>query len=322
MACTARHQASGRLLAILGGGFIWGLNERPAISASNDLAVCSGPSLVIEGVLSSNWVDAVQDVRDRLRKNADLDRCAALRFEVVEDSLLIRVTTSNGRKAMRSVTSPQKLISTVEALTVLPPTLPPGPAAPDPRDVPDDLVDGPRTAQPSPTSTAHMEVGAGAAGRLAGAPLYGGGGLATFAQLALEHWLVGVSARWDAVDDTLGVPSPSGFNMQTFEVGIGLGRRTQLGNFNVDAVIGPEVVVESQEAEGIADGLGGTASDVRFDFLVRMSVPRAGHSRFYAGVDADVSPSRLRRTKQLDPGLPALPAWSSGLQIGFLWGTR
>jgi len=84
--------------------------------------------------------------------------------------------------------------------------------------------------------------------------------------------------------------------------------------------LGPEVVVESQEAEGPADGLGGTASDVRFDLLLRVSVPRSARTRFYAGADADVSPSRLRRTKQLDAGLPALPAWSSGLQIGILWG--
>ncbi len=281
---------------------------------------CNGPSIATEGVLSFDWLDAVDHVRDRIRKGVDLDRCAALRFEADEAGLRVCVTTSNGRTAIRMVTAPQKLIATVEALTVLPPTLSSAASSPDPHEVPDNVIDKPRDAPP--VSTAHVEVGAGAAARLAGGPLYGGAGLATFAQLALDRWLIGVSARWDFADDTLTLVSPSGFNMQTFEVGVGLGRRAQLGDVNFDAVFGPEVVVENQEAEGSADGLGGTASDVRLDLLVRMSVPGAGHARFYAGADADVSPSRLRRTKMLDPGLPALPAWSSGLQIGLMWGGR
>src|SRR5262249_45838045 len=144
----------------------------------------------------------------------------------------------------------------------------------------DDRVSLPETFPAPRVADAHLEVGMGAAGRVAGGFLYGGGGAASFAQLALDRWLVGVTARWEVVQDTLTVPSPSGFNMQTFAVGVGLGRRITAGECNFDAVLGPAVVVESQEAEGIADGLGGTASDARVDLMLRMSAPRAGRARF------------------------------------------
>ncbi len=286
---------------------------------ANERRACDGPSLVIEGDFGPEWTLAVEDARARVRKSEDLDRCAELHISRAEEGLRVRVTTSGGRAALRKVSVPENLLSTVEALLELPIS---GVASssPDPRE----LADEPRSQrEPSPgapAAAAHLEVGVGATGRVAGAPLYGGGGGASFAQLAVDQWLIGVTARWEAVDDTLATPSPSGFNMQTFEVGVGLGRRAVLGPFDLDAVIGPEVVVESQDAEGPADGLGGTASDVRLDLLLRMSVPRSGRTRFYASADADVSPSRLRRTKQLDPGLPALPGWSSGLQIGVMWG--
>jgi hypothetical protein len=298
-----------------------GLADASPASAATERATCGGPLLVVDDTVGLEWAPAVQAARARVRKNDDLDRCAALRIDRAEDGLRIRVTTADGRAALRKISAPERLVPTLEALLVLPP-LATTPSAPDPYEPPDEATGGPPERAPpeAPGRAAHLEVGVGAIGRVAGAPLYGGGGFASFAQLAMDRWLVGVTARWEAIDDTLALPSPSGFNMQTFEVGVGIGRRAIIGPLGLDAVLGPEVIVENQEAEGPADGLGGTASDVRVDLLLRMSVPQSGRTRFYTSADADVSPSRLRRTKQLDSGLPALPAWSTGVQLGVVWG--
>jgi hypothetical protein len=214
------------------------------------------------------------------------------------------------------------LVRTVEALLVLPPPVVDSHIdTSDPKDLPgeQDEIIQPVTTSP-PVRAAHLELGLGAGGRLGGSPTYGSGGISGFANLTLDRWLLGIGAKWDMVQDLVTMASPTGFNMQSFGLGVSLGRRIELGEFNIDATLGPEVMVESQEAEGPADGLGGTASDVRIDLALRASVPRTGRTRFFAAGDADASPSRLRRTKQLDRGLPELPAWSSGLHIGIMWG--
>ncbi len=300
---------------------IVGIAEGSALAtAASDRHPCVGPFLATDAAVGAEWFPAIESVRNRLNRNVDLDRCAELRIGPMQGGLRIRVTTADGRTAIRYVAVPDKLLITVEALLELPQTAPVRSSPPEPQELPDGQDPEVKIRPVAPSAVAHLEVGVGAVGRLAGAPLYGGGGAASFAQLALDGWLIGVTARWEAVNDTLTLPSPTGFNMQTFEVGIGVGRRVLSGNVAFDAVLGPEVIVESQEAEGIDDGLGGSAGDVRMDLLLRVSAPHTGRTRFYAAADAEVSPSRLRRTKQLDPGLPSLPSWSSGLQVGVLWG--
>jgi hypothetical protein len=279
--------------------------------------------MTIHGAPTSDWQRAIDQVRLRVNDGQDLDRCASLLLEPLGTAMSVRVDTSASRSATRHIGNPQMLVRTVEALLVLPPPVVGSHGdISDPKELPgeqDEIVQP--VAAPSSVRAAHLEVGLGAGGRLGGSPTYGSGGISGFANLALDHWVLGIGAKWDMVQDLVTMASPSGFNMQTFGVGVALGRRFELGQFNVDAMLGPEVTVESQEAEGAADGLGGTASDVRVDLALRASVPRTGKTRFFAAGDADASPSRLRRTKQLDPGLPELPAWSSGIHIGIMWGS-
>ncbi len=298
-----------------------GIAEASAFgSSSADARPCAGPFLVTDATIGSEWLPAIEGVRVRLNRNVDLDRCAELRIGPAQGGSRIQVTTADGRTAIRYIASPDKLLVTVEALLELPLAAAVRSSPPEPQELPDDPDLEVKIRPAVSAAVAHLEVGVGAAGRLAGAPLYGGGGAASFAQLMLDRWLIGVTARWEAVDGTLALPSPSGFHMQTFGVGIGLGRRVVSGDVALDAVLGHEVIVESQEADGTTDDIRGSAGDVRMDLLLRVSAPRTGRTRFYAAADAEVSPSRLRRTRQLDPALPALPSWSSGLQVGVLWG--
>ena len=171
-----------------------------------------------------------------------------------------------------------------------------------------------------------MELGGGASLRLGGRPMMVGGGVATFAGLVDDGWFLGVSARWEFVDGFVSAPAPSGFAMNSGAVGVAAGRRVQAGAVAADALIGPTVVFESQEAfgpsAGPSDGIDASALDVRIDATLRASGPASSRVRFYAAGDVEVSPRRALHKKQLDPDLPPLAAWTSGLSLGLIWGTR
>src|SRR5882672_5481578 len=153
-------------------------------AASNERPACHGPSLTTEGALESEWIPVVAIIHARLRRNDDLDKCAELHMSQSQDGLRVRVTTADGRTAIRHVALPENLLVTVEALLELPPTVAVQAAPPEPGDLPDRPGPEVNVRPAAPAPVAHLEVGVGAAGRVAGRPLYGGGGAASFAQLA------------------------------------------------------------------------------------------------------------------------------------------
>jgi hypothetical protein len=262
----------------------------------------------------------VDEARVLLDRKSDLDRCAELVLEASADGLLIRIVLADGRSATRKLEEPAVLYQTLEALLSVP------------------LVSDDRPAEfggelrprfePRPAAQARtrfqprVELGLGGMGRVAGSPLFGGAGLAAFAQLSLDRWLLGVSARWDATDALLTDASPSGFNMQTLALGINVGIRSSFRGLTLDGLIGPEVRVENQEAFGgetAPDGIGGGTSDVRLDGALRLATPGTGPLRFFTEADLDASPRRLGKSRRLDPGLPTLPSWSAGVTVGVEW---
>lgn len=281
---------------------------------------CHGPRLLVAPTVPERWRDAVEKARVLLDGKSDLDRCAELVLEADGDTLLIRIVLADGRNATRQLEEPAVLYETLEALLSVPP-----PGERWSVENGDELRPGPESRAAAPTKPSfepRVELGLGVMGRVAGAPLYGGAGLAAFAQLSLDRWLLGVAARWDASDALLADASPSGFNMQTLALGINVGIRSSFRGLTVDALLGPEVRVENQEASGgetAPDGIGGGTSDVRLDAALRLTTPRGGRIRFFIEGDINASPSRLAKSHRLDPGLPTLPAWSAGLTLGVEW---
>jgi len=315
---AARRPMSIVHLLVLVGVWTHGLN-----AWAKDAASCRGAELDVKGA-SGPWVRRIEEARARVRQAPDIDPCARLSFTAKDNEMIMRVVLADGRTAVRRILRPEDLLETVTAVLLLPRR--PQPPKQElesnsnivmPTAVP---VAGPeltRDAKPELVS-AHLELGAGAAARISGGPAYAGAGASAFANVLLDPWLLGVFARWDAVESPLSSP-PSGFNMQTFALGVQMGFRKSLGGLSLDGMIGPEMLVESQEADGPDDGIGGDVSDVRLEFGLRLSGPRRSRMRLYAAGGIDASPARIRRAKQLDPGLPPLPSWSSGLTLGLMW---
>ncbi len=164
--------------------------------------------------------------------------------------------------------------------------------------------------------------GCRAAARLGGPALYVGAGLAVFAAVGLSGWELNLGVRWDMADLVLSDPTPDGFNMDSEAIQIALGRAWSARGAELELLVGPTVVFESQDVAGSDDLLGGETTDVRIDAMLRGSLPRNSAIRFFGAADFEVSPSRLAHPRQFDAALPTLPSFSAGLTAGVLWQSR
>ncbi len=277
---------------------------------------CHGPRIAVSETVPERWRTAIENARAQLSRANNLDRCAALVLDAVGADLDVRISLADGRATARKLTNPNVLGVTLQALLSLPPAEAAPVLPPDPH-----IFEREGDA-PASVPESHLELGLGAMGRVAGGPLYGGLGLAAFAQVSFRHWLVGASARWDASDVLLVDAPPSGFNMQTLALGVQLGVRSSFRGFSVDALVGPEARIENQEAFGgqaAADGIGGGTSDFRLDAALRFTTPSCGSVRFFSEADVNASPARITKPRRLDNSLPTLPTWSAGLSLGISW---
>jgi hypothetical protein len=284
-----------------------GSTSEPCLSPKIHVVLPEGPA----------WQTATAELTERLRALPDLDKCARVVARPSGNGVLLEITTSDGRQAVRQVASVPELLRAAEALLVLPPEPPPKQSSPSKSELPP--VE--HRANVTPPTTTHVELGAGGSLRLGGGPVYAGGGVAGFAQFALEGWLLAVSARWD-IADVINEPTAMDFYMQSSAVGVSIGHRLELAGVHLDTLLGPTIVLESQDADDVDREVHGASADFRLALAVRVSGPRSSSIRAFASSDFEGSPARIHSQKTLDRVLPPLPWWSSGLAVGILWGAR
>jgi len=282
--------------------------------------VCSGPELHLITPEGDAWRDAAEQLGKRLRAAGELDRCARVTGRPDGSGVLLEITTSDGRTASRHVDDVAELLRTCEALLVLPTAPTPASKAEPSEQLGRDSAREPSPIPPAP-SPRHVEVGVGGAVRVGGGPLYVGGGAAAFALFAQGAWLLSASARWDAIEAIATEPVPMDFYMQSEAVGVSFGRRFLFSSVQVDGLVGPNIVLESQDADDVDSNrdVHGASADFRLGLALRVSGPRSSSIHAFATADFEASPARLRASKSLDRILPTLPAWSSGLAVGVAW---
>ncbi|MEI9941097.1 MAG: hypothetical protein WDO69_28095 [Pseudomonadota bacterium] len=277
---------------------------------------CNGPeiTLLVPAAQRDKWLTRRADLAEHLRTLRDLDRCAQLTLRAVGDTLVLDVRTGDGRLASRPVQNEAQLLRASEALLTLPPRLSSAPLAVSAAENPPE--DAPARA---PSASARVLLGAAAAARLGGKPLFIAGGVAGFAEVAVEPWLLGVSARWDIATGLLGEPSLMDYYLMSTAIGVHVGRRFELESVSLDLLLGPNLVLEFQDADDRNLEIGGSAADVRIDLGARLSGPRRSSVRAFGSADFEVSPARLAKEHFVDSTLPPLPSFSFGLSFGVLW---
>ncbi len=283
---------------------------------------CLGPELSVAVPAGPEWRTAVEQLTERLRGLKDLDKCARVTVRGDSAAVILQISTGDGREAKRRVKSVSELLIAAEAVLVLPPSLsplsPPPPSLVSARELPP--VDAKLSSGAS--TVIHIELGFAGALRFGGGPAFAAGGAATFAEVALDSWLLAINARYEITTALLTEPTATDFVMQSSSVGISAGRRFRLGGLNVDGLLGPNAVLENEDADELDREIHGAAADLRLSATMRISGPPSSSVRAFASGDFEASPARLRSSKTLDQSLPTLPWWSSGVAVGVLWSAR
>src|SRR5690349_5982710 len=80
------------------------------------------PRLVIEAASSvgARWPELVPAARAQLEQRENLDRCARVTLVAEKDAIDVEVTLADGRVARRSVSAPEDVVPTLEALLLIP----------------------------------------------------------------------------------------------------------------------------------------------------------------------------------------------------------
>ncbi len=294
----------------------------PTPGFADDLG-CNGVRIRIEDSVETSWHQALRDACRQLGSEGNLDASADVHVDQLGDQLLIDVDLPDGRHAERRIGRERELGPTLEALLALPPQEArrpkPMPVAPVRADhAPVNADQTPVNVSPQPPASAfHLAVGGGVSTRLAGSIPYGAIGPVGFASFRSGRWLLDLAMRWEAVDGPIGddhVP----VEMQTVAVTFSIDRRVLQDGLTLDVGAGPSLVVETQSMNVDAVEKGGSETDVRIATHARLGVGE-GALKWVFGLDGELAPSRLLRSRRVDESLPPLPAWSAGLLIGAMW---
>jgi hypothetical protein len=248
----------------------------------------------------------------------------------VDGSAELEVEDAQGRSARRLVPSPDDLVPMGEALLAAPLPAPqtPPPGAPAPESTPSARTSAvappvppapPSAAAPAPPPPhgPRLQVDALASSRFAG-PTRGfwfGGVLR--ATLPFEAWSGGVWARFDAPAVTLD-PWHEAFSMTEVSVGLALDRRVFAEPFELRIGFEPSLAVVSMVGGAEPDLHDGAKADPRLGLAVRAVWPVSRAWRLLAGVDGEVAPGAAGslKSRQIDPELPSIPAFTVGVTFG------
>ncbi len=310
---------------------------RPAAGLSAQVE-CVDPRVRVQAQPDARWFDAIAAACESTTHAPDSDPNARVRLVPAERDLLVEVVLKDGRATSRRVSATERLGPTLDALlTVLPPspapantstststTAPSPPGADDPHERPPvEPSPAPRAVTTVVEAPFGVDVGAGLASRVSGSEGYMSFAVDAFGELRLGRLLIGMAARWDMFEGPVAKAPPLNLEMQTVALGLLMGRRFAPSFGNVDLGITPRFIVELQAYDSLTSEQekNDSATDIRVGAFGRLAL---GHGAFrpFAELDAELSPARIRRSIHIDPVLPPLPAWSTGLSLGVMWSDK
>jgi hypothetical protein len=331
-------------------GVIAALAAAPAVAADRPC-----PPMVVEADagIRARWPDARRDIRAAFDDRDDIDTCARIELTLTGGAIAVKVALPDGRSATRTVLLRQDVVTTLQALLLVPrppaPVTPATPVAPEPsrpltppaRTVGAREVPAPASsvlaARRAPVSLPVDGPGGGLAVELSigvGARIgdgQTGGGFAVLSFLDLAGWLVGFEGRVDSYQPMTGGPAAGALGLALLG-----GRRFRFGTLALDLVGGPAIVHEggSMSVSQRAPGEPVLVMERRDENLprlrlgARLNFRARSVFRTFVGLDGDFGEQRDDVNVQVNAPagrLPIdqgrLPAWTLGLVLGATVGT-
>ncbi len=273
----------------------------------------------IQGTIGGAWETALEQACRDLARQSDADPGVTVRVSADDGGMMLEAALSDGRVAVRHLTHPDEVALTLEAVTRVPrrdeppaqpreraPAMPPAETKPPP---------APEVAHPA--SGPSVEVGMTTMGRLA-LPGYGALGGEMWAQLQVSEWSVALAARWDGLVLPFG-ETLAGFEMDSVGAGFLVGRRARLAPaLRLDAGVTTVLLVNAQSVQAPDGEHAGQQTDLRLGAFGRAHLGGSA-VRLALSVEAEFSPSRVRRRPRIDAMLPPLPTYGFGLGLGASW---
>jgi hypothetical protein len=293
-------------------------------SEAGGAGACADVRVEMQRDLGQEWSDAVRELRDELSRLARGD-CERVALAVRRERGSVRIVAfgADGRRAERALDRPSALVPTALGLILSIPPEPPSDAhvfsAEPSRQTP--VRDRTPTA-PSPAISPHASawLGVGVGVRLGQPASVVMADVEGRADLVLNRWLLLASFRYAPVGIIRGLR----LDVDTYHeiaVGLGVGRRIDVGRVPFDFALAPTLVAAKMEGDtkpgdNDADDVRQSDVQLRIDASVRCLLPIAKSWRLTLTTDAEVAPADLGAPVRLDPRLPPFPSWTAGLRLG------
>ncbi len=278
-----------------------------SLSAANGSA-SAACRVQLTGSDDAAWLNAKQRLEAELALLPGAD-CAEISVQVSPAGALLRFKTHDQRVAVRTVSTPEELLPTVQALgvTVSVPT----PPASEDSSIPDKvLVPPPPPAGSGPAFGGHFGVRAGANGLVS--PILGG-----FAAIGLKRWELGVLGRVEMHYTRVGRSEPKPIDSTGFAFGVSVGRREPLGN--VSLMGGAALLLAGlREDSGTKRG----RAEARIGGYTGVSWPRSGRWRLRSDLGGELVPYHVGKSERDLNGNTSLPWFAFHLGLGMEFYSR
>jgi hypothetical protein len=287
------------------------------LASAPGLALAQCPVELVPPDAPAPWSNAARSAERRLA-TATAEDCASVEIAVrPSGGALLTFITTDGRRAVRALMSPDEIAPALDALLV---TLPPEPTrseqpqAPAPQLVQTPVQTSPVQTQtisssPSPPPEVHFILGAAAGVRLGLggpylAPSFVGRPSGTFGP-----WEIAGRIEWNPRYAYLPGGLPPGFFFWSYKIGLQLGRRDSVGKVTFGYGLDLGVATVREEADDAPDGSERAVdtSQPRAGAYARLIAPRAGTARATFDLGFDVALDRFKKGASSRNDVPTLP---------------